>query len=62
MSYESNKEQLANQMPSPVKVQGQIIRDFGKLPPAYWQASTPGPMKGGANMILGKQFSHGVMW
>lgn len=41
---------------------GQIIRDFGKLPPAYLVASTPGPMKGGAPMYLGKQFTHGVMW
>lgn len=62
MSYESNKEQLSNQFPSSVKTQGQIIRDFGKLPPAYWQASTPGPMKGGADMLSGNQFSQGVMW
>jgi hypothetical protein len=41
---------------------GQIVRDFGKLPPAYLLASTPGPMKGGAPMYLGRQFTHGVMW
>lgn len=65
MHYLQFKQGLANAMPSIVKTQGQIIRDFGKLPPAYWteaQASTPGPMKGGAPIYLGKQFTHGVMW
>ena len=62
MSYESDKEQLAKMMPSLAKTQGQIVRDFGKLPPAYLLASTPGPMKGGAPMYLGKQFTQGVMW
>ena len=64
-NYLAAKEGLINLMPSSVKTQGQIIRDFGKLPPAYWtesQMSTPGPMKGGAPMYLGKQFTHGVMW
>ena len=63
--YLQFKEGLANAMPSIVKTQGQITRDFGKLPPAYWteaQMSTPGPMKGGAPMYLGNQFTHGVMW
>lgn len=41
---------------------GQIVRDFGKLPPAYLVASRPGPQTGGAPMLLGKQFTHGVMW
>lgn len=59
------KEGLANAISPVVKTHGQIVRDFGKLPPAYWteaQASTPGPMKGGAPIYLGKQFTHGVMW
>lgn len=63
--YLEFKEGLINAMPSIVKTQGQIVRDFGKLPPAYWteaQASTPGPMKGGAPMYLGNQFTQGVMW
>ena len=41
---------------------GQIVRDFGKLPPAYLIASRPGPQTGGADMLLGQQFSQGVMW
>ena len=60
--YEPLKEILATQMPTAQQTQGQIIRDFGNLPPAYMEASTPGPMIGGANMLLGQQFSHGVMW
>jgi hypothetical protein len=63
--YLQFKQGLANAMPSIVKTQGQIVRNFGMLPPAYWteaQASTPGPMKGGAPIYLGKQFTHGVMW
>lgn len=63
--YIQFKEGLANAIPSIVKTQGQIVRDFGKLPPATWtdaQMSTPGPMKGGAPMYMGKQFTHGVMW
>lgn len=59
------KEGLANAIPSVVKTHGQIVRDFGKLPPRFWteaQVSTPGPMKGGAPMYLGNQFTHGVMW
>lgn len=59
------KEGLANAMPSVVRAHGQIVRNYGMLPPAYWneaQASTPGPMKGGAPIYLGKQFTHGVMW
>lgn len=63
--YLQFKEGLANAMPSIVKTQGQLVRNFGMLPPAYWreaQVSTPGPMKGGAPMYLGNQFTHGVMW
>lgn len=63
--YLQFKEGLANAIPSAVRTHGQIVRDFGKLPPAYWtaaQMSTPGPMKGGAPMYLGNQFTHGVMW
>ena len=61
-AYLAAKEKLSLKGQPSNKTMGQITRDFGKLPPAYWQASTPGPMKGGADMILGKQFSHGVMW
>lgn len=60
--YRPLKELLAISMPTAQKTHGQIIRDFGNLPPAYLEASTPGPMTGGASMILGQQFSHGVMW
>ena len=59
--YLQAKEKLALQGQASNKY-GQIVRDFGKLPPAYLIASRPGPQTGGANMILGKQFSQGVMW
>ena len=45
--------------------QGQIVRNFGMQPPAYWlesQMSTPGPMTGGAPILSANQFSQGVMW
>ena len=76
-SYLFFKEGLATGIPPKVRAQGQVIRNFGMLPPAYWQEaqttipgskksgkqmSTPGPMKGGAPMYLGNQFTHGVMW
>ena len=60
--YLAAKEKLAQDGQSSKKFIGQITRDFGKLPPAYLLASTPGPMKGGAPMYLGKQFTQGVMW
>lgn len=53
------------QLSSAQVVQGQIVRNFGMQPPAYWLeslASTPGPMAGGAPILSGNQFSHGVMW
>jgi hypothetical protein len=76
-SYLFFKEGLAVGIPPKVRAQGQVIRNFGMLPPAYWQEaqmntfkpkknnrqmSTPGPMKGGAPMYLGNQFTHGLMW
>ena len=76
-SYNYFKEGLAVGLSPAVRAQGQVIRNFGMLPPAYWQEaqtnipgskkrgkqmSTPGPMKGGAPMYLGNQFTHGVMW
>lgn len=64
-SYLFFKEGLATGIPPKVRIQGQIIRNFGMQPPAYRQEaemSTPGPMKGGAPMYLGNQFTHGVMW
>lgn len=55
-------------IPPAVRAQGQIVRNFGMMPPAYWleaqksQMSTPGPMTGGAPILSPNQFSHGVMW
>ena len=52
-------------IPPSVVTQGQIVRNFGMQPPAYWlesQMSTPGPMTGGAPILSPTQFSHGVMW
>ena len=51
-----------------VVIHGQIVRNFGMMPPAYWlesrgsQMSTPGPMTGGAPILSANQFSQGVMW
>lgn len=61
LEYLRAKEKLAQQGQASNKY-GQIVRDFGKLPPAYLVASRPGPQTGGAFMLLGKQFSQGVMW
>lgn len=61
-SYQSNLQLLSTMGQNVGKTTGQIVRDFGKLPPAFYTASTPGPMKGGAPMLLGRQFTHGVMW
>lgn len=61
-AYLVAKEKLSLKGQPSSKFMGQITRDFGKLPPAYLLASTPGPMKGGAPMYLGRQFTHGVMW
>ena len=61
-SYQAKKEELSQREQPSKKTYGQVVRNFGMLPPAYMTASTPGPMKGGAPMYLGKQFTHGVMW
>lgn len=49
-----------------LKVEGQIRRNFGMYPPAYWQEaqmSRPGPMGGGTPINLNsKQFTHGLEW
>ena len=61
-AYIAAKEKLAIQGQPSQKTMGQVIRNFGTLPPAYMLASTPGPMKGGAPILSGNQFSQGVMW
>lgn len=60
--YSRNMNVLSGMGQSGAKTMGQMVRNFGTLPPASYTASTPGPMKGGAPMILGRQFTHGVMW
>ena len=61
-AYLAAKEKLSLKGQPSNKTMGQITRDFGKLPPAYLVASRPGPQTGGAYMLLGNQFTHGVMW
>lgn len=61
-AYLAAKEKLSLKGQPSNKIMGQITRDFGKLPPAYLVASRPGPQTGGAFMLLGQQFSQGVMW
>lgn len=49
-----------------LKTEGQVRRNFGMYPPAYWeqaQMSRPGPMGGGTPINLNsKQFTHGLEW
>ena len=64
-SYSNFNDGVVGSMTPAMVTQGQIVRNFGMQPPAYWlesQMSTPGPMTGGAPMLSPTQFSHGVMW
>ena len=64
-SYSNFNDGVVGAMTPVMVTQGQIVRNFGMQPPAYWlesQMSTPGPMTGGAEILNPTQFSHGVMW
>jgi hypothetical protein len=64
-AYSNFNDGVVGAMNSATVVEGQIVRNFGMQPPAYWlesQMSTPGPMTGGADILNPNQFSHGVMW
>jgi hypothetical protein len=64
-AYTNFNDGVVGAMNSAMVTQGQIVRNFGMQPPAYWlesQMSTPGPMTGGAPILNANQFSQGVMW
>lgn len=64
-SYSNFNDGVVGAMTPATVFQGQIVRNFGMQPPAYWlesQMSTPGPMAGGAQILSANQFSQGVMW